>query len=271
MHTLRHRRNESTVRRGLEPVRTAVGCVLAFALLGGIAAAQDQNHPSGTAPPSHPAPVVSYSGGQLHIDVLDWTLGDLLTKVAALTGAKLDLPAAASTERVATVQLGPGSPRQILTALLNGSGFDYVILGSDTDPDNVQKVMLIVRGKGGGPAPIPGGETRSVFARHSRSDEHSEPPPTAAQAHEQLLEASAAVQSSAAQSDTPPPPLAQSLAQRLKQDDSIVNRPGAMSPPATLNAQSMSQQLQQMYQQRAQMVQQDRQTGLSTPQGTGSK
>lgn len=43
-----------------------------------------------------------------------------------------------------------------------------------------------------------------------------------------------------------------------------VARPATLSPPPVLNQETISQQLQQMYQQRMQMIQQGRQTGNSS-------
>src|SRR5208282_4953890 len=50
-------------------------------------------------------------------------------------------PAGAASMRVAG-QLGPGQPRDVLNALLNGTKFNYIILGVTGDPGAVQKVIL---------------------------------------------------------------------------------------------------------------------------------
>jgi hypothetical protein len=47
----------------------------------------------------------------------------------------------------------------------------------------------------------------------------------------------------------------------LQPDPSNPAKPGALTPPATLSSESINGQLQQMYQQRAQMTQQDHYTG----------
>jgi hypothetical protein len=63
---------------------------------------------------------------------------------------------------------------------------------------------------------------------------------------------------------TLPPPVQPDLSGQyplLQPDPSNPARPGALTPPATLNPQSINQQLQQMYQQRIQMTQQDQNTG----------
>jgi hypothetical protein len=76
------------------------------------------------------------------------TLGDILREVHKSTGATIDVPANA-TERVVT-RIGPGPARDVLASLLNGSTFNYVMLGSATDPTGVSSVMLTMRSGGAG-------------------------------------------------------------------------------------------------------------------------
>jgi hypothetical protein len=97
--------------------------------------------------PSSP-PQVSYQAGQLTISARNCTLGDILRAVRAKTGANFDVPAGA-TERVMG-QLGPGPPRDVIASLLNGSRFDYVMLGSATNPAAIDQ--LILTPKAGTPA-----------------------------------------------------------------------------------------------------------------------
>src|SRR5271157_5019108 len=94
---------------------------------------------SPTSAPSPASPLkISYVGGQLRIDGLGLTLGDVLTKVAVLTGTTLDIPPGASSERLPVVKLGPGPAREVLAALLTGSNFDYFIQASVNDPQGIQ-------------------------------------------------------------------------------------------------------------------------------------
>lgn len=60
------------------------------------------------------------------------------------------MPYGASSERVLT-HIGPGQPREVLSALLNGSKFDYIILGVTGNPGAVQKVILTTRQSTGQP------------------------------------------------------------------------------------------------------------------------
>lgn len=115
--------------------------------------------PAPEAPQASPAPLtleeqqpvppnVTYRNGQLTIDASNATLSQVLHSVQAKTGASVDIPASASGERVAAV-IGPGQPRDVLVTLLNGSKFDYVILGVNGNPGGVQKIILTPRQAGG--------------------------------------------------------------------------------------------------------------------------
>jgi hypothetical protein len=87
------------------------------------------------------APQVSYRNGQLTIDAANSTLSSILRAIQVQTGASMDVPSAAGSERVA-MRLGPGQPRDVLHTLLNGSKFDYMILGVAGNPGAIQKVIL---------------------------------------------------------------------------------------------------------------------------------
>ena len=88
-------------------------------------------------------PQVAFSNGQLTINAQNSTLGDILRAVRNQTGAAVDVPGNA-TERVAG-NFGPGPARDVLSSLLNGSHFNYVLLGSATNPNALDRVMLIVK------------------------------------------------------------------------------------------------------------------------------
>jgi hypothetical protein len=85
-------------------------------------------------------PQVKYSRGQLTIVTENSTLSDILRAVRTQTGAVVEVPPNA-TERVVT-HLGPGPAREVLAALLNGSHFNYVMMGSAAHPDSVERLIL---------------------------------------------------------------------------------------------------------------------------------
>src|SRR5206468_5256832 len=100
-------------------------------------------------PPPPPTPAqlppnparVTMRNGLLTIDANNSTLADVLTGVRRETKAAIDLPPGVSGERV-VANLGPGTPQNVLSSLFNGSRFDYIILGSEDQPDTVQRVIL---------------------------------------------------------------------------------------------------------------------------------
>jgi hypothetical protein len=92
-------------------------------------------------------PQVSFQNGELTIDAPNSTLSQVLHAVEARTGASVDIPPGEGNERV-VAKLGPGPPSEVLNSLLNGSKFDYLILGVADDPGAVQKVILTVRQNG---------------------------------------------------------------------------------------------------------------------------
>jgi hypothetical protein len=91
-------------------------------------------------------PWVKFRDGRLTIVAVNSSLVDILKAVSAQTRATLDLPAGDLSERV-VVRLGPGPTREVLAELLNGTRFNYVMLGSPSDPNLLQRIVLTSRGE----------------------------------------------------------------------------------------------------------------------------
>lgn len=87
-------------------------------------------------------PQVSYQNSQLTINAPNSTLGDILRAVRKQTGAEIEIPSA--TERVVT-HLGPGPARDVMAELLNGSRFNYVLLGSPADNSVLTRIVLVAK------------------------------------------------------------------------------------------------------------------------------
>ena len=87
-------------------------------------------------------PRVTYQNGQLTIVSPNSTLGDILRAVKKQTGAEIEVPSA--NERVVTT-LGPGPAREVIADLLNGSRFNYVLLGSPEDSNALTRVVLVAK------------------------------------------------------------------------------------------------------------------------------
>jgi hypothetical protein len=231
--------------------------VLALLFCAGAANAQSIQTESATpAPASEKLPEarkeISYVDGLLKIDALNATLADVLAKVAALTGVKIDLPEGATSEPMPVVDLGPGPAREILASLLRDSNFDYLILASDQDPEKIQSVVLMTRDKRGSGSNATEVATRPVRSPYSRA---AAPPPRPEEVAPPDPPASVQPELSA------PPTFGQPLQTNIPPTFPV-------PPPAVMNQQNINQQLQQMYQQRMQMVQQDRQIGQPAAPGS---
>lgn len=100
-------------------------------------------------PEQRPAmqPIVIFADGKLTIIANNSMLSDILRAVGQKTGATIDVPGDAS-ERVVS-QLGPGQPRDVIASLLNGSHFNYVVVGTETDANAVSRVVLTAKGDHG--------------------------------------------------------------------------------------------------------------------------
>jgi hypothetical protein len=97
-------------------------------------------------------PRVTYQNHQLTIVAENSTLGDILRAVKTQTGASIDLPANANSRVV--IHLGPGPARDVLATLLNGTLFNYVLLGTENDPEAVGKIILTQKPTGPEPQPV---------------------------------------------------------------------------------------------------------------------
>ncbi len=84
---------------------------------------------------------VEFRNNLLRIDAENATLRDTLKAVSAHTGAEMQFPAGELQERV-FVHLGPASPRDVVSQLLNGVPFNYVILSSTSEPAGITRLIL---------------------------------------------------------------------------------------------------------------------------------
>jgi hypothetical protein len=91
--------------------------------------------------PVLPAAKVTYKGGLLTISAENVSLSDVLHEVSAKTGATIDFPNGSATEPVFT-NIGPGPVRDVLATLLNGTKFNYVMLGSANSSNTLEKIVL---------------------------------------------------------------------------------------------------------------------------------
>jgi hypothetical protein len=186
-------------------------------------------------------PQVNYQNAQLTIVAPNSTLGDILRAVRKQTGAEIEIPVA--PERVVT-HLGPGPAREVLSELLNGSRFNYVLLGSAANDAALTRVVLVAKSApdsasnnpapeqsqpgitqvgGGMPQPVPpdANETEATADDSSATDDNAD-------------QAAAAAAESEQQSGTPDQPgvkTPQQLLQEMQQRQlQMQQQPGAQPP-----------------------------------------
>ena len=103
--------------------------------------------PEQTLPP--PLVLAVYQEGALSITAEDATLREIFDSVRQSTGAAIDAPA---TEERMSVHLGPQPPVQVIAALLEGTPFNYAILGGTGPADRVLRIIVMPKLVGAPPA-----------------------------------------------------------------------------------------------------------------------
>jgi hypothetical protein len=111
--------------------------------LGNVVAA---NTAAADPPPAPPKPSleVTFHDGLLSIDSDRATLSQVLFAVHQRTGAEIAIPAGTERDQV-VVNLGPAPAPEVLSQLLNGSKFNFVILSSPKNPKAIDQVILSAR------------------------------------------------------------------------------------------------------------------------------
>ena len=93
--------------------------------------------------PSH-APVIAWDGKLLTIDAENSSLADILLAIRSHTGASIEMPGSTNRERIA-IHLGPAPVREVISSLLYGTDFNYVIQSSEDDQTALGKVIITSR------------------------------------------------------------------------------------------------------------------------------
>ena len=214
-----------------------------------------------------------WDGEMLTINAENSNLSDILVAVRARTGAAIDIPPGADKERLAA-RLGPGPAREVISTLLSWTDFDYIIQASDTDPLSIQSVLLTPRGKSD--TAVADAATYDAAAHRNRwpLSGNTRPPEPSAPAPSSSTEAETSPETPVAAAQ-PAPAEAQPVAEATPPTAPDADSPqtGARSmlaAQANLNAASSSagsssssgspvdqgmQTLQNLYQQRIQMIQ----------------
>jgi hypothetical protein len=117
------------------------------------------------------APQVTMSNGLLSITATNSTMGDVLSAVRRQTGAAIEVPPGYGGDRIA-VKIGPGQPKDVIASLLDGSRFDYIILGSLQKPGGIDRIILSSRQNM--PATQPNGAQNAL--NRTQAPPHAPPP-----------------------------------------------------------------------------------------------
>jgi hypothetical protein len=255
-------------------------------------------------PPVTQAPVVSWDGKQLTIDAENTSLSEILLAIRARTGASIEMPPSTSSERVA-VHMGPAPVREVISSLLYGTDFNYVIQSSDGDEEGLGKVIITAREKDGS-EDVSGSNTnanrsvrlmpgyaapgkRDFEVKHNNADNDpsAQPDPSNAGASEVASQAAADAGSEnpqpASKADAQPAPstAGESADGSVPASDAGVGSMGLAQPGASAAIASSSNggsgdgssiskmelDLQRLYQQRKQM---QAQQNHAQPQGPGN-
>jgi AMIN domain len=136
-----------------------------------------------TPPPEPPPLVVTFQAGKLTITSNKASLSEILFAVHQHTGADIAIPAGAEQEKV-VAQIGPASAPEVLSHLLNGSRFNFLILSSATDPSTLDRVILSARPDGPSPAyqPLPQVRSQADDDVEAEAPSRTPPPPSEAPA-----------------------------------------------------------------------------------------
>jgi hypothetical protein len=130
-----------------------------------------QSSPDGnqTRVPSTPnRPIVTYTNGKLTVTAWNSSLTEVLRAISAQTGIVIDFSAGGAADRI-FVREGPGTTRHVLTNLLNGSGYNYVILAPPSAPDELTRVVLAKADQPADSSPQPASDENSLSSEQPKT------------------------------------------------------------------------------------------------------
>ncbi len=193
------------------------------------------------------------SGDQLTIAANGFSLSTILSEVSRCSGAKIDgSEAAARTKLFETI--GPAPIQEVLASLLDATGINYVIQVSDSNPRKVATVMLLARTERGAAgdsiedAARAGG--RRTLLKPMQQESRMEEP-----AADQGIPSADVGGGDARPAEAPEP--AAAPMERPQSSGARVSSPAgdAAPAPSQMNVQDRIAEMQRMFEQRKQMVQ----------------
>lgn len=90
---------------------------------------------------------VQFANGLMSIHAQNATLSEILFQIQKTTGAEIAIPAGSEQDRVAA-DFGPGTPSEVMAELLTGTGLNFVVVGSEANPNLLRSVILSRKAEG---------------------------------------------------------------------------------------------------------------------------
>jgi hypothetical protein len=87
------------------------------------------------------APRVSFQNGLLTVFAENSNFSDVLNGIRAATGIRIESTGGGGGDRM-SAQIGPAPARDVLLTLLQGSRYDFIMVGSATDPNRLDRIVL---------------------------------------------------------------------------------------------------------------------------------
>lgn len=118
---------------------------------------QDTQGPSTTSPaqnePPPQPPIAQNTGGQLVIHANGQDFASVLRAIGNASGIDIEMPAESGADPV-FLDVGPVSAKEAIIALMDGTKYNYVIMGSRSDPGVVTRLILSERSSVSAVAPL---------------------------------------------------------------------------------------------------------------------
>lgn len=100
-----------------------------------------------TKPAQSAAPIAQVTDGKLLINANGQDFASVLESVRSASGFTIEMPSTLGSEPV-FLETGPTSVADGLVALLSGTNYNYIIVGSEQDPRIVKRLILTERASG---------------------------------------------------------------------------------------------------------------------------
>ena len=167
-----------------------------------------QSASSAPPPPPKKVEIALLDDGKLRLTSQRASLAEVLNELRTELKADIAVPPGAEQEVVA-VALGPGTQREVISKLLEGSRYNFIIVGTDADANKVERVVLSPKaGSTVAQVPPPPQEEAVPVAQMRSGGAPPPPPPPVTEDIQPRGDSDAAAeapQADAPQAEAPPP------------------------------------------------------------------